>query len=128
MAKRNPEPVDVQVGANIRIFRLAKGLSQTALADATGVTFQQVQKYESGTNRVSSSRLVKISKVLEVPVAQFFDQDGGKEETIASETAASLLSQPLAVRLLRAFARVPNKRTRLSVVNFVEALAGARKR
>jgi transcriptional regulator with XRE-family HTH domain len=57
MTKRKPDPIDVHVGANIRIFRLAKGFSQTALGDAVGVTFQQIQKYESGANRVSSSRL-----------------------------------------------------------------------
>ena len=64
MAGRGPDAVDKLVGRNIRVLRLAKGLSQTELADALGITFQQVQKYEKGTNRVGSGRLLKISGVL----------------------------------------------------------------
>src|SRR5258708_12298781 len=72
MAKRI-EPVDKLVGQNIRIFRTAKGISQTELGNSVGVTFQQIQKYEKGANRVGSSRLAKIAVVLQVPVSHFFD-------------------------------------------------------
>lgn len=69
MAKRSPMPVDILVGQNIRRLRLAKGWSQTSLASHLGVTFQQVQKYEKGVNRVGSSRLVQIAEALEVSLA-----------------------------------------------------------
>ncbi len=72
MAKRI-EQVDKLVGQNISIFRKAKGISQTELGNSIGVTFQQVQKYENGVNRVSSSRLAKIAKTLDAPISSFFD-------------------------------------------------------
>jgi transcriptional regulator with XRE-family HTH domain len=128
MTKKKPDLIDVHVGANIRIFRLAKGFSQTVVGDAAGVTFQQIQKYENGVNRVSSSRLANISKVLEVPVARFFEQHSRDRKTRTTEGATDLISQPLAIRMLRAFARISDKRTQLSAVNFTEALARARKR
>ena len=76
MSVKRPDPVDVEVGHRIRIERLARGLSQTALANQLGVTFQQVQKYEKGVNRVGAGRLTKIAEVLGVPVGAFFS---GKE-------------------------------------------------
>ena len=76
MSVKRPDPVDVEVGHRIRIERLARGLSQTALANQLGVTFQQVQKYEKGVNRVGAGRLTKIAEVLGVPVGSFFS---GKE-------------------------------------------------
>ncbi len=68
-----PSPVDVHVGARVRIRRKLLGLSQTKLGDALGVTFQQVQKYERGTNRMGSSRLYDLARVLDVPIEHFFD-------------------------------------------------------
>ena len=76
MSVKRPDPVDVEVGHRIRIERLARGLSQTALANQLGVTFQQVQKYEKGVNRVGAGRLTKIAEVLGLPVGMFFT---GKE-------------------------------------------------
>src|ERR1700740_1522580 len=73
MAKRAPQPVDVLVGQNIRICRLQKGLSQTELGERIGVTFQQIQKYEKGANRVGASRLTQIADVLGVPIPTLFD-------------------------------------------------------
>src|SRR5262245_52154816 len=72
MTPKKPDPVDVEVGQRIRIQRLQSGLSQTSLAEQLGVTFQQVQKYEKGVNRVGAGRLTKIAKVLDVPVSSFF--------------------------------------------------------
>src|SRR5215211_1737448 len=69
---KKPDPVDVEVGQRIRIQRLQSGLSQTALAEQLGVTFQQVQKYEKGVNRVGAGRLTKIAEVLAVPVSTLF--------------------------------------------------------
>lgn len=68
-----PHPVDIEVGRRLRVFRHNKGMTQAELADKVGIRFQQIQKYETGANRVSASRLCDIAKVLEVPVASFFD-------------------------------------------------------
>jgi transcriptional regulator with XRE-family HTH domain len=76
MSVKRPDPVDIEVGHRIRIERLARGLSQTALATQLGVTFQQVQKYEKGVNRVGAGRLTKIAEVLGIEVSTFF---GGKD-------------------------------------------------
>ncbi len=77
-----PSPVDVHVGARLRVRRTLLGMSQTTLGDAIGLTFQQMQKYERGTNRISSSRLYDLSRVLDVPIAYFFDD-------MSSEVAAT---------------------------------------
>ena len=82
-SKKGPNPVDVHVGRRIRIRRVLCGLSQTALADQLGLTFQQLQKYESGANRVSASRLWHISQILDVPISWFFmgiDDDADRLE------------------------------------------------
>ena len=76
MSVKRPDPVDVEVGHRIRIERLARGLSQTALANQLGVTFQQVQKYEKGVNRVGAGRLTKIAEVLGVPVGHVLQRQG----------------------------------------------------
>ena len=68
-----PNPVDVHVGARLRVRRTLSGVSQTTLGDAIGITFQQMQKYENGTNRISASRLFDLSRVLDVPIQYFFD-------------------------------------------------------
>src|SRR5258707_14954123 len=118
MSVKRPDPVDIEVGHRIRIERLSRGLSQTALANQLGVTFQQVQKYEKGVNRVGAGRLTKIAEVLGVPVGTFF---GGKEilagEGQAKDGAASplkLLTVSGAFRLLRAYAEIEDKIGRAS--------------
>ena len=73
-SKGFPNPIDVHVGSRIRLRRTLLGLSQERLAEAIGLTFQQVQKYERGANRVGSSRLFDLSRVLDVPIAYFFDE------------------------------------------------------
>ena len=73
MATRKPDPVDIEVGQRIKIQRLAAGLSQTELGENIGVTFQQVQKYEKGANRVGAGRLTQIARVLNIPVNAFFE-------------------------------------------------------
>jgi transcriptional regulator with XRE-family HTH domain len=121
MAKK-PDPIDIHVGKNIRIFRLAKGLSQSELGDAIGVTFQQVQKYEKGTNRVGSSRIVKLAIALGVPVNRLFS-DGGKEVVSGKgEIVTDLLAKPYAIRMLKALANIPNNKTRLLLVELTESI------
>jgi transcriptional regulator with XRE-family HTH domain len=118
------EPVDKLVGQNIRIFRTAKGVSQTELGALVGVTFQQIQKYEKGVNRVGSSRLAKIAQILQVPVGQFFDGAiSGCDSTLSGTVMTELLTAPYAVQLLKAFAKVPSDKLRRSLVTLAESLA-----
>jgi transcriptional regulator with XRE-family HTH domain len=104
-----PDPIDVAVGARVRIRRRSLGLSQTALADALGLTFQQVQKYERGANRVSASMLVKIAAKLETSVAALVGEDGG---TPAETVVFAHLATPGAADLLAAYARIDGEARR----------------
>src|SRR5689334_11030997 len=109
MSVKRPDPVDIEVGHRIRIERLARGLSQTALANQLGVTFQQVQKYEKGVNRVGAGRLTKIAEVLGIDVGTFFSGKEVLESAVNGETEESplkLLTVTGAFRLLRAYAEI----------------------
>src|SRR3954467_340852 len=86
-SKGHPNPVDVHVGARIRLRRTLLGLSQSTLAEQLGLTFQQVQKYERGSNRVSSSRLFDLCRILNVPIAYFYDEMGTE---VSKQSPASL--------------------------------------
>ena len=131
MSVKRPDPVDVEVGHRIRIERLARGLSQTALANQLGVTFQQVQKYEKGVNRVGAGRLTKIAEVLGTPVAAFFsgkevlDTEQGKVSGAASPL--KLLTVSGAFRLLRAYADIEDSNLRRSIVDLVDQISGRRR-
>ena len=131
MTPKKPDPVDVEVGQRIRIQRLQSGLSQTSLAEQLGVTFQQVQKYEKGVNRVGAGRLTKIAKVLGVPVSSFFGaHDTSPMERSERGTASSplkLLTVPGALRLLRAYAQLNDGKMRRSIVELVENVAAGRR-
>lgn len=118
------DPVDVAVGARIRLLRKMRGLSQQALAEAAGVTFQQIQKYERGANRVSASMLVRIAGALEAPVAELFGEGGGQS---AIDEVAVLLAQPGALELLRAFSDLPRGAARAALVDFVRSLGTGRR-
>ena len=123
MAKRI-EPVDKLVGQNIRIFRMAKGISQTELGNSVGVTFQQIQKYEKGANRVGSSRLAKIAVILKVPISNFFDNAAsGSDGPVAGPVVTDLLISPYAVQMLKAFAKLPSDKLRRSLVVLAESIA-----
>ncbi|MCZ7658700.1 MAG: helix-turn-helix domain-containing protein [Xanthobacteraceae bacterium] len=131
MSVKRPDPVDVEVGHRIRIQRLARGMSQTALATHLGVTFQQVQKYEKGVNRVGAGRLTRIAEVLGVPVNTFFT---GKEVLDDDEIRASgeasplkLLTVPGAFRLLRAYSELDDSNLRRSIVDLVVQMSGRRR-
>ena len=113
------EPVDISVGLRIRFTRKARGLSQQALATAVGVTFQQIQKYERGANRVSASMLVKIAGALDVPVAELFG--AGDAARGLTDKVAALLGQSGALDLLRAYATLPRS-CRTALVAFLGAL------
>ena len=125
MGSKKPDLIDIEVGQRIRIQRLAAGLSQSELAERVGVTFQQVQKYEKGANRVGAGRLTRIARVLNVPVSSFFD---GREtieevEQLGFEAPLTAMAQPYAYRLLRAYSTISDPDLRLSIVEFVERTA-----
>ncbi len=121
MPGRKPDPLDAKVGAKIRILRVARGLSQSDLADKIGVTFQQVQKYEKGANRVGASRLSQIAAVLDVSVGELFEQSRQKPGDATSPF--KLLAEPGAVRVLKAYVQTPDPRVRRAIVNLIEGIA-----
>lgn len=110
---------DRNVGLRIAALRKIKGLSQTKLGTAVGVTFQQIQKYENGVNRVSSSRLQRLAQALEVPIAVLFDEDDSLER---GDVLAFLLD-PGALALLRAYASIEDDEIRRSVLTIVRLAA-----
>ena len=116
-------PVDVLVGQNIRICRLQKGLSQGELGQQIGVTFQQVQKYEKGANRVGASRLNQIANVLGVSLPSLFDGAPTATEDESGHSPRYLLSKPHSLRLLQGFEKIGNEGTRLALLQLVECLS-----
>lgn len=122
-----PHPVDVMVGKRVRLRRLQLSLSQTELAQKLGLTFQQVQKYEKGTNRVSCSRLSEISEVLDVPITFFFSDkaDTKTEITVAEQLEPSQLKDGL--RLITAFGQIGETHTRKKLLALVESMVPAGK-
>jgi len=112
---------DIDVGMRIRARRMAKGMSQTELGAMLGVTFQQVQKYEKGINRVGAGRLVRVAEALDVPITFFFGTtDKGTEDTRA---ILGFLDTSYSLRLLRAFSRIPQTQVQRAMVELVESIA-----
>jgi transcriptional regulator with XRE-family HTH domain len=121
MSTKRPDPLDVMVGAKIRVFRIHRRVSQTDLAEQIGVTFQQVQKYERGINRVGASRLSRIATVLDVSIGELFEPPG---DNLADSTSPfRLLAEPGALRLLKSYARTSDPCARRAVVELAEATA-----
>jgi len=121
-----PNAIDTEVGRRIRQRRAILGLSQSKLADELGVTFQQVQKYEKGTNRVGSSRLQSIARFLGVPISYFFEDLGDLEpgpKSDACETVVDFVISADGLALNRAFVSIKNERVRRNFVAMVKALA-----
>lgn len=126
---KTPNAIDVHVGSRIRLQRTLKGMSQTTLAEGLGITFQQVQKYEKGTNRVGSSRLQAIANILGVPVAWFFE-DGPVSaltsqgpEPGAGREITEFLNSVEGLSLNRAFVAIQDDKVRRKVVDLVKTLA-----
>jgi transcriptional regulator with XRE-family HTH domain len=130
--KEAPNPVDKHVGSRVRMRRVLLGMSQEKLGEALGLTFQQVQKYEKGTNRVSASRLQEISKILKVPPSFFFDgaptgelqKSGFAEDTLSSQVV-DFLSTAEGLQLNRAFTKIHDHKVRKKIVDLVVALANS---
>jgi transcriptional regulator with XRE-family HTH domain len=123
MSVRRADANDAVVGHNIRLQRLARRLSQTALAERIGLTFQQVQKYERGTNRVGAGRLVRIATALDVPVMTLLAGVSGLERKTAKPSTAGLLAHPHPLRLVQAFAAIEDKPLRRSLMTLTERIA-----
>jgi transcriptional regulator with XRE-family HTH domain len=121
MPAKMPDPLDVMVGARIRVFRIHRRISQTDLADQIGVTFQQVQKYEKGTNRIGASRLSRIAAVLGISVGELFES--AEEKTGDSALLFRLLAEPGALRVLKAYSRTSDSRVRHAIAELVEGIA-----
>jgi transcriptional regulator with XRE-family HTH domain len=118
-----PNPLDIALGRNIRIRRKSIGMSQTVLADAVGLTFQQVQKYERGKNRVSFSKLVGIARALDSRVADLIEglEDAGPKSP--GDTAHELLATTGATELLTLYAEVKAPRLRRAIISLTQALS-----
>jgi transcriptional regulator with XRE-family HTH domain len=122
MPRRKSDQLDAMVGAKVRVFRINRGISQTALAEQLGVTFQQVQKYEKGTNRIGASRLSQIATALDISVAELFEPSNGKTSEI--DSPFKMLAEPGALRVLKAYVRTADPAVRRAIVNLIEGIAG----
>ncbi len=127
MNKRSRDPLDMTIGKRVRALRLQRGMSQTELANALDLTFQQVQKYEKGANRIAAGRLQRIAEILEVPVTFFFSgfgEEHGKRDAKSVESEFDFLQTGGAMRLVRAYSRIRESGVRLRLLRLTESLAG----
>ena len=130
MSTKAPNPVDKHVGSRVRMRRIMLGMSQEKLGEALGLTFQQVQKYEKGTNRVGASRIQQISEILQVPDSFLFEggpsgtiNNAGLGEGSSPAYVADFLATSEGLALTRAFTRIVDGRLRRSIVELVEQIA-----
>ncbi len=130
MSTKSPNYIDKHVGSRVRMRRIMLGMSQEQLGEALGLTFQQVQKYEKGTNRVGASRIKQISEILGVPVSFLFEgsptrisatEDPG--QVPSPDYVSSFVATSQGLALIRAFTRITDPKLRRSVVNLVEQIA-----
>jgi len=134
--KKAPNPIDKHVGARVRMRRILIGMSQEKLGDALSLTFQQVQKYEKGTNRIGASRLQQIGAILGVPVEFFFDgapsgdgspgisNQSGFRDSADPQYVTDFLATSEGVHLNRSFIKIQDPKIRRRIVELVDALAG----
>ena len=129
--KKAPNPIDKHVGSRVRMRRKMLAMSQTQLADALGHTFQQVQKYEKGTNRMGASRLQQMSDILQVPVEFFFEgapnasaPHGSNGSALSMVEIDDFVSNSDGLRLIGAFMRIDNAALRRRIVMLVQEIAG----
>lgn len=127
--KRSGDPRDVEIGKRIRALRLERGLSQTELGNLLGVTFQQIQKYEKGANRVAAGRLQRVAESLEVPITFFYAGSTSADlpanaNSDSVDVGLGFLETAGAVRLVRAFSRIQDPEMRRALVELTEKIAG----
>jgi transcriptional regulator with XRE-family HTH domain len=125
--KKKPNPTDRHVGARVRMRRLMLDMTQTDLAEGLGLTFQQVQKYEKGTNRIGASRLQHIADILQVPISFFFDGtlDSGEFKAIDPKSlfVSDFLASSEGVALVKAYMKIKNAKLRRCIVQLVEQVS-----
>ncbi len=133
MAKKTPNPIDKHVGSRVRMRRMMLSMSQEKLGDALGLTFQQVQKYEKGTNRIGASRLQQISNILQVPVSFFFEgaphvpgghHGSGMSEAPSPAYVSDFLATSDGLSLTKSFMKIKSGKLRRRIVDLVEQIAG----
>jgi transcriptional regulator with XRE-family HTH domain len=124
---RSVDARDAEIGRLVRAQRKQLGLTQTDLAERIGVTFQQVQKYENGTNRISIGRLTRIAEALHVPPPFFFARET-KADVASANKSREFLAAAGALRLIKAFDRFPSRQMRTSFVHFAESIAKGKRR
>jgi transcriptional regulator with XRE-family HTH domain len=129
-AIKTPNPVDVHVGSRVRLRRMMLAISQEKLANALGLSFQQVQKYEKGANRIGASRLEQISRFLQVPIAFFFEGASDTSAAVPSEEDTRFLalmndfaSSPEGLRLVQSFTQIEEADVRSRIVDLVHAIS-----
>ncbi len=132
-SKKQPNPIDVHVGSRVRLRRMMLGMSQEKLGESLGITFQQIQKYEKGTNRIGASRLQHIARVLTMPVSYFFEGAPGMaaaslspdlNEPPATNHVVDFLSTNEGIQLNKAFVRIKDPKLRRRVIDLVRTMAG----
>ena len=130
MIRKAPNPIDKHVGSRVRLRRMMLTMSQEKLGTALGLTFQQVQKYEKGTNRIGASRIHQISEILQVPVSFLFEGSPGSPsaksfgEAPSPTYVADFLATSEGLALIRAFMLIPNIKLRRAIVDMVELIGG----
>ncbi len=137
ITKKSPNPIDKHVGSRVRMRRMMLGMSQEKLGDALGLTFQQVQKYEKGTNRIGASRLQQIAHILQVPVSFFFEgapavalatRVEGMSEAPSPSYVSDFLATSEGLALTKAFMRISDPKLRRRIVDLVEQIASGDRR
>jgi len=127
LKKKKPNPTDRHVGARVRMRRLMLNMTQTELGERLGLTFQQVQKYEKGTNRIGASRLQHIAEILQVPISFFFDGavETGEFKTIEPKSlyVSDFLASSEGVALVKAYMSIKDAKMRRCIVQLVEQIA-----
>ncbi|MDV4153484.1 helix-turn-helix domain-containing protein [Rhizobium brockwellii] len=125
MKAKSPNSIDVYVGNRVRVRRKTLGMTQNGLAELLGITFQQIQKYEKGTNRIGASRLQRISEILRVPIGFFFENGGAGPIDGATNELNSFLSSKEGLALNKAFIAIEDPNIRQKLVALAKSLAVA---
>ena len=128
--KKKPNPIDVHVGSRVRLRRNMLGMSQEKLGEALGITFQQIQKYEKGANRVGASRLQAIATVMNVPVSFFFEDAPGESGAVirglseegSTAYVVDFLNSAEGLQLNRAFVKISDPKVRRKIIDLVKSL------
>jgi transcriptional regulator with XRE-family HTH domain len=129
MAKKAPNPIDKHVGSRVRMRRMMLGMSQEKLGDALGLTFQQVQKYEKGTNRVGAGRLPQIAGIFGVPIGALFNDtiDASPVKGTAGAVPVGLVTDAATIKLLTAYSQIVDRSVRSQLSGLVERIANSAK-